>query len=59
MLQEIEKDNPDLLKFGDEFQGVTELASKSKKLRTSFLYKNNNLGFFFVPQLILMNYNEY
>jgi len=46
MLQEIEKDHPDLLKFGDEFQGVTELASRSKKLRTSFLYKNNDLGFF-------------
>ncbi|CAF3991723.1 unnamed protein product [Rotaria magnacalcarata] len=28
ILQEIEKDHPDLLKFGDEFQGVAEVASK-------------------------------
>ena len=30
ILQEIEKDHADLLKFGDEFQGVSEVASKSK-----------------------------
>ena len=29
ILQEIEKDQADLLKFGDEFQGVAEVASKS------------------------------
>ena len=29
ILQEIEKDHSDLLKFGDEFQGVSEMASKS------------------------------
>ncbi|CAF3987682.1 unnamed protein product [Adineta steineri] len=28
ILQEIEKDHADLLKFGDEFQGVAEVASK-------------------------------
>ncbi|CAF4351128.1 unnamed protein product [Rotaria socialis] len=28
ILQEIEKDHPDLLQFGDEFQGVAEVASK-------------------------------
>ncbi|CAF0779717.1 unnamed protein product [Adineta ricciae] len=28
ILQEIEKDHSDLLKFGDEFQGVAEVASK-------------------------------
>lgn len=31
ILREIEKDHPDLLKFGDEFQGVAEVASKSKR----------------------------
>jgi hypothetical protein len=31
ILQEIDKDHPDLLQFGDEFQGVAEVASKSKK----------------------------
>lgn len=29
MLQEIERDHKDLLQFGDEFQGVSEVASKS------------------------------
>jgi hypothetical protein len=32
ILQEIEKDHPDLMKFGDEFQGVAEVASKSKTI---------------------------
>jgi hypothetical protein len=30
IVQEIEKDHAELLKFGDEFQGVAEVASKSK-----------------------------
>ena len=33
IVQEIEKEHQDLLKFGDEFQGVTEVAHKSKKFK--------------------------
>jgi hypothetical protein len=38
MLQQMEKDHPDLIKFGDEFQGVAEVASKSKKTSSRFIY---------------------
>jgi len=47
-LREIEKDHADLLQFGDEFQGVAEVASKSKiKSSRIFFSKNKNLYFLF------------